>query len=232
MRAFAITGMVTADMISRMMRHGGHAGDAAFFADVGGHAFERHHGAGAGVFRDHGLLGVDDVHNDAALEHFGQTDFKRNCSSFRIICFLQLFRNFRPSRGAAYACSGSCAATGVCDHAAQNLDAAANLFRFQPDKAQPQSIVEGARHREISARADSPPRLAARAVRSATGIEPVRQIDPKVHAARWHSQRAAGQMFPRGLLHCLQLLTPGCDRSARGGASSSPLSAKLQQKCL
>ena len=49
-----------------------HAGDAAVAADVGGHALERHDGAGAGVLGDLGLLGGDDVHDDAALQHLGQ----------------------------------------------------------------------------------------------------------------------------------------------------------------
>ena len=53
----------------------GHARDAAFFANVGRNALERHDGAGAGLFGDLGLLGVGDVHDDAALEHFGQADF-------------------------------------------------------------------------------------------------------------------------------------------------------------
>ena len=50
----------------------GHASDAAFPADVGGHALERHHGARAGVLGDLGLLGGGDVHDDAALQHLGQ----------------------------------------------------------------------------------------------------------------------------------------------------------------
>ena len=64
------------------MRHGlldaldhhrvAHAGDAAVAADVGGHALERHDGGRAGVLGDLGLLGVDDVHDHAALEHLGQ----------------------------------------------------------------------------------------------------------------------------------------------------------------
>ena len=49
-----------------------HARDAAVTADVGGDALERHHGGRAGVLGDLGLLGVDDVHDDAALEHLGQ----------------------------------------------------------------------------------------------------------------------------------------------------------------
>jgi hypothetical protein len=53
----------------------GHAGHAAFLADVGGHALQRHHRAGAGLLGDAGLVGVGDVHDDAALEHFGQSDF-------------------------------------------------------------------------------------------------------------------------------------------------------------
>ena len=49
-----------------------HAGDAALRADVGGDALERHHGDGAGVLGDAGLLGRDDVHDDAALQHLGE----------------------------------------------------------------------------------------------------------------------------------------------------------------
>ena len=50
----------------------GHPRHPAVAANVGGHALERHHGAGAGVLGDHGLLGVDDVHDHAALEHLGE----------------------------------------------------------------------------------------------------------------------------------------------------------------
>ncbi len=50
----------------------GHAGDAAGLADVSGHALERHHGDGAGILGDLGLVGRDDVHDDAALEHLGE----------------------------------------------------------------------------------------------------------------------------------------------------------------
>src|SRR5207248_2981724 len=53
-----------------------HPRDAALFADIGGHALQRHHGCRAGIFGDLGLLHVSDVHNDAALEHLGQTDLQ------------------------------------------------------------------------------------------------------------------------------------------------------------
>ena len=69
---------------------GGHARDAAFFADVGRNALERHHGAGAGLLGDFGLLDVGDVHDDAALEHFGQADF--HAPQIRVI--LRNARNF------------------------------------------------------------------------------------------------------------------------------------------
>ena len=46
-----------------------HPRDAAVAADVGGHALERHHRARACLLGDPRLLGVDDVHDDAALQH-------------------------------------------------------------------------------------------------------------------------------------------------------------------
>ena len=60
-------------------RRVGHARDAAVAADVGGHALERHDRGGAGVLGDLGLLGVDDVHDDAALEHLGQAGLDAEC---------------------------------------------------------------------------------------------------------------------------------------------------------
>jgi hypothetical protein len=51
---------------------GGHAGDAALFADVGGDAFQRHHGDRAGFLGDQRLFDRGDIHNDAALEHLGE----------------------------------------------------------------------------------------------------------------------------------------------------------------
>ena len=53
-------------------RRVGHARDAAGGADVGRDALERHDGDGAGLLGDLGLLGRDDVHDDAALEHLGE----------------------------------------------------------------------------------------------------------------------------------------------------------------
>ena len=49
-----------------------HAGNAPVTADVGGDTLEGHHGACAGVLGDARLLRCDDVHDDAALQHFGQ----------------------------------------------------------------------------------------------------------------------------------------------------------------
>ena len=48
-----------------------HARDTALRADVGGHTFEGHDGDGSCVLGDLRLLGGDDVHDDAALEHVG-----------------------------------------------------------------------------------------------------------------------------------------------------------------
>ena len=52
-----------------------HAGDAAVGADIGRDAFEGHDGDGAGFFGDAGVLGGDDVHDDAAFEHLSQAFF-------------------------------------------------------------------------------------------------------------------------------------------------------------
>ena len=49
-----------------------HSRDSPVAPDVCGDALERHHRAGAGLLGDARLLGVDDVHDDAALEHLGE----------------------------------------------------------------------------------------------------------------------------------------------------------------
>ncbi len=49
-----------------------HAGDAALGTDISGDAFERHDGGGASLFGDARLLGVDHIHDHAALEHLGE----------------------------------------------------------------------------------------------------------------------------------------------------------------
>ena len=49
-----------------------HPGDTALPADVGGHPLQGHHRDRARVLGDLGLLGGNDVHDDATLEHLGQ----------------------------------------------------------------------------------------------------------------------------------------------------------------
>ena len=49
-----------------------HAGHPAVAPDVGRDPLEGHDRHRAGVLRHHGLVGVDDVHDHAALEHLGQ----------------------------------------------------------------------------------------------------------------------------------------------------------------
>ena len=49
-----------------------HPRHATVPADVGRHPLERHDRDGTGVLGDLGLLGVDDVHDDAAPQHVGQ----------------------------------------------------------------------------------------------------------------------------------------------------------------
>ncbi len=50
----------------------GHARDAALGPDNGGHPLQRHDRGGPGFLGDFGLFDAHDVHDDAALEHFGQ----------------------------------------------------------------------------------------------------------------------------------------------------------------
>ena len=57
-------------MISRIFFGRRHAGYAAFGADLRRDALQGHDGYGSRFFSDGGLLGVGDVHDDAAFEHF------------------------------------------------------------------------------------------------------------------------------------------------------------------
>src|SRR5829696_2631870 len=71
MRAFAITGMVTASMMPRTMS-GSDMRATPPSLHVRRHALQRHHGAGAGLLRDAGVFRRDHVHDHAALEHLGE----------------------------------------------------------------------------------------------------------------------------------------------------------------
>ena len=63
------------------LAHRRHTGHPAITADIRWHAFQSHNGASARSFGNNGLFGVDDVHNDAAFEHFGQSALNANGSS-------------------------------------------------------------------------------------------------------------------------------------------------------
>jgi hypothetical protein len=60
----------------------GHPGDAALDANVGGNALERHDGDRARFLCDLRLLGVDDIHDDPALEHLGEAALHAHRSVF------------------------------------------------------------------------------------------------------------------------------------------------------
>ena len=51
-----------------------HTRYAALGANIGRYAFQRHDGDGAGIFGDFGLFGIGNVHDDAVLQHLGQTE--------------------------------------------------------------------------------------------------------------------------------------------------------------
>ena len=86
MRHLAITGMVTASMILQDQLGVAHARHAAVGADIGRDAFQRHHGAGAGIFGDPGMFGGDHIHDHATFEHLGQTLLHRKEPSCSFHC--------------------------------------------------------------------------------------------------------------------------------------------------
>ncbi len=53
------------------------SGDASIAADPAGNPLKGHNGAGTRVFGDFGLLDVHDIHDHAALQHFGQAALRR-----------------------------------------------------------------------------------------------------------------------------------------------------------
>ncbi|CAN5580651.1 hypothetical protein BH20ACT17_BH20ACT17_19390 [soil metagenome] len=65
-----------------------HPRHAAVTANVGRHALQRHHGDRTRGLGDTRLLGVDDIHDDAALEHLRQPglDTKRGFVSHMVDC--------------------------------------------------------------------------------------------------------------------------------------------------
>ena len=65
--------METAPIICLIRLGLGHAGHAALGADHRRYPLQRHDRGGAGALGDDGLLGAHHVHDDAALEHLGQT---------------------------------------------------------------------------------------------------------------------------------------------------------------
>ena len=64
-----------------------HAGDTAVPAYVCRHAFQRHHGHCACVFRDLGVVGCHYVHNHPALEHLCEAALHRPVANRRLIAF-------------------------------------------------------------------------------------------------------------------------------------------------
>ena len=73
MRAFAITGIVTAAWICSIDRGVAHARHAPVTANIRGNPLKGHDRDGARVFSDLRLLGIDDVHDDPAAEHVGES---------------------------------------------------------------------------------------------------------------------------------------------------------------
>ena len=69
-----------------------HPCHAAGGADVRGHPLQRHDRAGPGILGDTRVLGGDDVHDDAALQHLRQALLREPCRLFRFTA--SLFRRY------------------------------------------------------------------------------------------------------------------------------------------
>ncbi len=72
-----------------------HAGHSTIAPDVGGHALQRHHGDSACILGDTSLFGVDDIHDDAAFEHFRQADLFSPSLLCRGPCWSQVIHRLR-----------------------------------------------------------------------------------------------------------------------------------------
>ena len=174
-----------------------HPGDAALRADVGGDPLERHHGDRAGVLGDLRLLGGDDVHDDAALEHLGHPALDAGgagarrrcwcCSSVRHVALLSAV-------SASARSARSRPRSGGCPQPTTRAAAA------QPD--QPATSPPGARRRgRRSAARRRGPRGAASgpaAASAAPGRRPPRRCGTGERARPWGSRRRAPRAAARG----------------------------------
>ena len=82
MRHFAITGMLTASWMPLIISGSDMRATPPSRADVGRDALERHHRDRTCRLGDLRLLGVDHVHDHAALEHLGETALDPHRSVF------------------------------------------------------------------------------------------------------------------------------------------------------
>jgi hypothetical protein len=62
-----------------------HARDSAFGANLRGDTLERHHCDGSGLLGNDRLLGGRHVHDDAALEHFGEAGFQAKAGRISVV---------------------------------------------------------------------------------------------------------------------------------------------------
>ena len=101
-----------------------HARYAAFGADLRGDALESHDCHGAGLLGNHRLLGVGDVHNDAAFQHFGQACFQAQAGGSSVVArhgssFLVELSGVLKYVAAIRCCSRRRVAPGLCRQNAQ-----------------------------------------------------------------------------------------------------------------
>jgi hypothetical protein len=77
----------------------GHSRNSAVGTDIRGNPFQSHNGGGAGILGDFGLVGGHHIHDDAAFEHFSQSDFRSPSGTLTSRpCFLFAHDLYPPGR--------------------------------------------------------------------------------------------------------------------------------------
>ena len=105
-----------------------HARHAAFLTYIGGDAFERHDGCGAGLLGNARVVGIHHIHDHPAFQHFGQTDLQPELIALKVHFRVLLRCHLHQSRHRLERQVGGVGREFGGRGLAQNLYAAGDLF--------------------------------------------------------------------------------------------------------